>query len=149
MGKGWSIHTRTRAESIYLFRREKGKECEPQEETVAIVNIANHRPRDTSEKLLQSETSMTTHLEAEGNFGQVGHSQMPLQGSVALQRKLPSEKRSIGFSRQGFGRAEFRDNFPSLNVVQTCGWKRKISKCTTLWPKVYTVEWGARRVCKA
>ena len=76
----------------------KGKKSEKEQVTGAIVDIANHRRRNTSGKLLQFETSMNTHLRAEGNLEQVGRSKMPMEGVLALKRKLPSEKRIIRFS---------------------------------------------------
>ena len=49
----------------------------------------------------------------------VVRSKMPMKGILALKRKLPSEKRSVKFSHQSSERATFRDNFTSLNVIQT------------------------------
>ena len=44
--KGLSIHTLTKEESIYqAIRKGKVKDFEQEKVTVAIVNIANHRPR--------------------------------------------------------------------------------------------------------
>ena len=40
---------------------------------------------------MQAETSMNTHLEAEGNLEQVRQSQMPIKGTLALGLKLSSE----------------------------------------------------------
>ena len=48
-------------------QKEMVKDQNPNKEkvTVAILNIANRRPRDTSGKLLQFETSQNAHLKAE------------------------------------------------------------------------------------
>ena len=81
------------------------------------MNIANHRPRTTSDKLLQFEISMNCRSKAEGNLEQMRRSKIPMKGTIALERKLLSEKRSIKFSRQSLERARFRDTFPSLNVI--------------------------------
>ena len=50
----------------------KAKESDKGEVTVAIVNVANHRPRNTSGKLLQFVISRNSHLKSEGNLDQVG-----------------------------------------------------------------------------
>ena len=104
-------------------RKEKGKAkgSDNRNVTVAIVNISNHRLRNTSGKLLQLETSQNTHLKANGSLVQVGQSKMHTKGILAIRRKLPSEQRSIRFSRQSSDRAEFRDKFLSLRVLQTSG----------------------------
>ena len=85
------------------------------------MNFANHRLKDTSGKLLEVETSRNTHLKAEGNLEQVARSNMPIKGILLLRRKLSSDKISIKFSPRRLIRAKSRDNFPSLNVIQTGG----------------------------
>ena len=99
----------------------KGERTESEQEkvTVAIVNVANHRPMYTSEKLLHFETSMNSHLKAERNIEQIRRNGTPMKGFIGLKRKLPSEKRSIKFPYQSLEGARFRDKFPSLNVIQT------------------------------
>ena len=99
----------------------QGKESEQEKVTVAVVNIANHRPRTTSEKLLQFETSMTSHLKAERNLEQIRRSRMPMKCVIAFESVLPSEKKSINFSCQSLERAKFRDTIPSLSAIQTGG----------------------------
>ena len=44
---------------------------------------------------------------------------MSMKGIFAIERKLPSEQRSIKFSYHSLQRARFRDKFPFLNVIQT------------------------------
>ena len=88
--------------------------------TVAIVNIANHRPRTTSGKLFCNfETTRNTNLKAGGNLHEVGRSKMPFKGILVFERKPSSAKRSIRFSYQSPERAKFRDKFPSPDVIQT------------------------------
>ena len=99
----------------------KGKRTESEQEkmTVAVVNVANHRPMYTSEKLLHFETSMNSHLKAERNIEQIRRNGTPMKGFIGLQRKLPSEDGRIKFIYQILEGARFRDKFPSLNVIQT------------------------------
>ena len=70
--------------------KRKVKESEQEKVTVAIVNVANHRPRTTPEKLLQLETSKNSHLKAEGRLEHIRRSKMHMKVIVALERKLPS-----------------------------------------------------------
>ena len=129
-------------ESIYQSKG-KGKRTESEQEkvTVAIVNVGNHRPRITTEKLLHFQNSMNSHLTAERNIEQITRSRTPMKGIIELERKLPSEQGRIKFSYQSLKRARLRDKFPSLNVIQTG---------TTVRPKMYRVKWAARkRICKA
>ena len=57
------IHRQKKKRSTCRPRKERGKAKESDKEkvTVAIVNIANHRPRNTSGKLLHFETSRNCH----------------------------------------------------------------------------------------
>ena len=54
----------------FISQKEKGERTESEQEkvTVPIENIANHRPRYTSEKLSQFGPSMNSYLKAEGNL---------------------------------------------------------------------------------
>ena len=81
----------------------EGKESEQQKATVAFVNIAKHRPRTTSDRLLQLEISVNSPSRAEVILEKIRRSQMPMKGIVALQGKLPS----------GLERARFRDKIPT------------------------------------
>ena len=83
--------------------------------TMASVNIASHRLEDTSGNLMQVETSKNTQ--------QVRQSKMLIKGILALRRRLPSEKKSIRFSRQSLEKAQIRDNFPS-----STGEKQRLGK---------------------
>ena len=114
-------------------------ESEQEKVTVAIVNIAYHRPRITSEKLLHFQNSMNSHLKAEGNIEQITRSRTPMKGIIEIERKLPSEQGRIKFSYQSLKRARLRDKFPSLNVIQT-GSENGRSTCTTVRPKMYRVK---------
>ena len=60
-------------------------------------------------------------MKAMGNLEHVGQSTMPMEGILALRRKLPSDEIIIGFSHQSLERAKFRDQFPSLSAIQTGG----------------------------
>ena len=62
----------------------KGKASEQEKVTVAIVNIANQCLRTTSEELLQFETSMNSHLKAEGSLERIRRSKIPMKGILAL-----------------------------------------------------------------
>ena len=85
------------------------------------VNIANRCPRNASGKLWQFETPRNTHLKAEENLEQAGQSEMPIRGTLALRRNLPSEDVSIRPQHQSLERAKSRDKLPSLHVIQTGG----------------------------
>ena len=81
----------SRQESICSPKgKGEGIESKQEKETVAIVNIANHRPRYISEKLFHFQNSMTCHLKAEGNLEQITRSRTPMKGIMELERKLPS-----------------------------------------------------------
>ena len=112
-------HEPRRIDLTVQRKSAKITESEQEKVTVAIVNIANHRPRYISEKLLHFQNSMNSHLTAERNFEQLKRSRTLVKGILALKRKLPSEKGSIKHSSQSLERARFRDTFPSLNVIQT------------------------------
>ena len=128
--------------------KHEGNEAEKEKVTVAIVNIANHWPRTSSGKLLQSEASMNTHLKAEGNLVQMGRSKMPMRHSCAQkQTSIRQEKHQIFTSEFGGSKIQGQISISERDPdKQQTG---NISKCTAIWPKVYRVEWGARRVCKA
>ena len=89
--------------------------------TVAIENIANHRPRSyiLQRQFLQFLPSMNSYLKAEGNLEQIRRTRTSMKGIIGLPRKLPSEKGRIKFSYQSLEGARFRDKFPPLNVIQT------------------------------
>ena len=92
--KGVSVHSHSQKKNRSTSPKGKGKgeESEKEHVTVVIENIAHHRPRETSGKLLQFETSMISHFKAQGNLEQVGQSTMPMKGTLALRRKLPPGK---------------------------------------------------------
>ena len=92
------IHQPRRTDLPVQLEKGQGKESEQETVTVAVVNISNHRPRTTSEKLLQFETSTTSHLKAERNLEQIRRSRMPMKCVIAFESVLPSEKKSINFS---------------------------------------------------
>ena len=71
--------------------------------TVAMVNIANHRPRYISEKLLHFQNSMNSHLTVERNLEQLRRSRTLVKGILALKRKLPSEKEKHQTLKSEFG----------------------------------------------
>ena len=126
-GKGLSVHPLTKKNrSTGPQRKEKGKtkEREKRKGTVAMVNIANHRLRDTSEKRLQVDTSKNTDLKAEGNLEEVGQSKMTMTGYLALSREFSSE--TVSMSRQSLDRATFKDKFPPLIMILT---GRKNGRC--------------------
>ena len=62
-----TIHQPRRIDLPAQKVKGKGKVSEQEKVTVAIVNIADHRPRTTSEMLLQFGTCMNSHLKAHGN----------------------------------------------------------------------------------
>ena len=68
------------------LRKKKEKRKSPTKEkvTVAIATVANHRPRNTSGKLLHFETSNNTLLKTKENLEQVGQSKVPMKGILAL-----------------------------------------------------------------
>ena len=74
---------------------------------------------ETSETLVQVETSMNTHLKAKGNLVQVGQSTMPTKRHCCAQKNpfVREEKHQILTSE--FGQQNSCDKFPSLNVIQT------------------------------
>ena len=99
----------------------KGKESKKKRVTVAIVYFANHRPRTTSGKLLQFETSMNTYLQR----------RKASDSHIRVWRE--QNQRQISICERDRNRQQ----------------KGKISKCTTVRPNMYSVDRRARRVCKA
>ena len=75
-------HTYTHKRRVDLSAQKK------KELTVAIVNSANYRPMTTSEKLLQFEPAMNSHLKAEGKLEQIRRSKMPMKGIMAFERNF-------------------------------------------------------------
>ena len=120
-----TVHSFTHKRRIVLpVLNKKNKEkqvSEKGEVTVANVNIANHRPRYTSWKVLQFETSRNTLSRAKGHLKPEARSKMPMKGILALRRTLPSEKISMRLLHQSLERAKIRDTIPSLNGTQTGG----------------------------
>ena len=82
------IHSQKKGRSIRPKEKGKGKESEQEKLTVAIVNSANYRPMTTSQKLLQFEPAMNSHLKAEGNLKQTRRSKMPMKGTIAFERNF-------------------------------------------------------------
>ena len=141
-GEGLSVHPLTQEESIYKPKRKgKGEESRKEKVTVAIVNIANHRLRETLRKLLQLETSMNTHLKAEENLEHVATSKRPMRHSFAQKEpSISKKKKSIRVSKSKFGKCKIQRQM-SISERYSNWWKKlKISKCTTVRPKVDSVE---------
>ena len=139
------IHSQKKNRSTITQWKIKGNESEKEKVTVAIVNIANHWPRTSSGKLLQFETSMNTHLKAEGNLVQMGRSKMPMRHSCAQkQTSIRQEKHQVLTSELEESKIQGQISISERNPDKQQ--KGNISKCTAVWPEVYRVEWGARRV---
>ena len=79
----------------------------------------------------------------------MGRSKMPMRDILALKSKLPSDTRSIRFSHSELGESKNQGRISISERDPDKQQKGNISKCTAVWPKVYRVEWGARRVCEA
>ena len=88
---------------------------------------------------------MNSYLKAEGNLEQIRRTKTSMKGIIGLRRKLPSEKECITSSYQSLEGARFRDKFPPLNVIQTGSKNGKISECTTVRPKMYSVDMRSKR----
>ena len=105
MSKGkMTIHTITTEESIYQSKKKgKKKRVRTRESSGCMCYIANHRPRTTSEKLLQFETSMKRHLKAKMKTQANKKIQMPLGSTFALQTEtsVRKEKHQILKSEDG------------------------------------------------
>ena len=115
--------TRRRIDLSVVNEKGKGtgKESDKEKVMVAIVIIANHRPRNTSGKLLPPETSRNTHLEAMETLSKWDNQQFPWKAFLRSDGILPSEKIRKNFSHQSLERAKVSDKFPSLSVIQTDG----------------------------
>ena len=77
-------HSQKKNRSTSPKGKGKGKESEQEKVTVAFENVANHRPRSTSDKLLQFDTSMNCPSKAKWNHEQMEWSKMPMKGILAL-----------------------------------------------------------------
>ena len=121
MVKRLSVHTLTKEESIYQSKRKsKGNRVRERKDNgcnCEFLQITS--PRTSSGELWQLETSMNTHLKAKGNLGQVGQSKMPIKVILAPKNETSAREESVSSSHQSLERANFRDKFPSLNVIQT------------------------------
>ena len=83
---------------------------------------------------------MNTHVKVEGNLEQVGQFQMSIQGFHAVRRKHPSEKKKRQILTSALGESKIRTHIPISERDPDWQPKRKISKRTTVRPKVDGVE---------
>ena len=97
--------------------------------TVAVVNVANHPPRYTSEKLLQFETTMNRHLKAEGNLEQI---------RVHKNTSVRKGKNQILISEFGGGKILRHISTSERDPDRKQEWK--ISIRTSARPKMYRVK---------
>ena len=111
------------------------------------MNIPNHRPRTTSDKLLQFETSMNSHSKAEGNLEQGRNSKRPTKRHYCAEKEtsVRREKHQILISERGESKIQRQISIPERDPDRQQ--ERKISKCTTMRSKKYRMERGARRLC--
>ena len=113
------IHSQKMNRSTITQWKHEGNESKKEKVRVAIVNIANHWPRISSGKLLQFETSMNTHLKAEGNLVQMGRSKMPMRGILALKKQT-----SIRKEKHQILTSEFEEKQKSRTNFHLWTWSR-------------------------
>ena len=109
----------------------QGKKSEQEKVTLASVNIANHRPRTTSEKLLQFETSMNSHLKAERNLEQIRRSRNSHEMRYCVWKRTSVRKEKHQLLISEFGESKIQRHNSTSERDPNKWWKRKISKCTT------------------
>ena len=62
---------------------------------------------------------MNTHLNAKGNLEQVEQFKMAIKVILAPKNETSVREESVRSSHQSLERANFREKFPSVNVIQT------------------------------
>ena len=140
-GKGLSVHPLTREESINQTKRERSRKTVRKRKGTGCNRECCKSPsEDSFWEALQFEASVNTHLKSEGNLEQVGQSQMPMEGILALARKLPSEKKKYQTLTSELGEFKIQRQISVSERDPDRQQKRKIFKSTTVRPKVYRVD---------
>ena len=65
---------------------------------------------------------------------------MPMRGNISLERKLPSEKKKLPILISELGASKIQRQVSFSERDPNRQHERKISKCSTVRPKVYRVE---------